>query len=38
MTIILDQAGAGKAGGELLDHFLDLVVFQPIVDNPELLA
>ena len=38
MAVVLDQAGAGKAGGELLDHFLHLVVFQPGVDDLQLLA
>ena len=37
MAVVLDQAGAGEAGGELLDHFLHLIVFQPGVDDLELL-
>ena len=38
MAVVLDQAGAGKAGGELLDDLLDLVVFQPRIDDLQLLA
>ena len=37
MLVVLDQPGAGKAGRELLDDFFHLVVFQPRVDNLQLL-
>ena len=37
-AVVLDQARAGEAGGELLDDFLDLVVFKPRVDDLQLLA
>ena len=33
MAVVLNQAGAGKAGGELLDHLLHLIVFQPGIDD-----
>ena len=37
MPVILQQTCAREAGGELLDHFLDLIVFKPGVDDLELL-
>ena len=37
VAVVLDQAGAGEAGGELLDHLLDLIVFQPGIDDLQLL-
>ena len=37
VAVVLNQAGAGKARGELLDHLLHLIVFQPGVDDLELL-
>ena len=38
VAVVLDQAGAGEAGGELFDNFLHLIVFQPRVDDLQLLA
>jgi len=38
MVVVLDQACAGETGGEVLDYFLHLIVFQPRVDDLELLA
>lgn len=38
MFVVLDQVGAWKAGGELLDNFFDLIAFEPGVDDLELLA
>ena len=37
MPVVLDQAGAGEARGELLDNFLHLIVFKPRVDDLQLL-
>ena len=37
VAVVLDQTGAGEARGELLDHLLHLIVFQPGVDDLELL-
>ena len=37
VLIVLDQARAGEARGELLDDFLDLIVFQPRIDDLQLL-
>ena len=37
VAVVLNQTGTGKARGELLDHLLHLIVFQPVVDDLELL-
>ena len=38
VVVVLQQSGAGEARRELLDHLLHLIVFQPGVDDLELLA
>ena len=38
VLVVFQQAGAREAGRELLDDFLDLVVFEPGVDDLEPLA
>ena len=38
VLVVLQQTGARKACGELLDNFLDLIVFKPGVDDLEPLA
>ena len=38
VPIVLQKPRARKAGGELFDDFVDLVVLQPGIDNPQLLA
>ena len=37
VAVVLNQTCAGEACGELLDHLLHLIVFQPVVDDLELL-
>jgi len=38
VAVVFDQVAAREAGSELLDDFLYLIVFQPWVDDLELLA
>jgi hypothetical protein len=38
MTVVFQQIIAGKAGGETFRHFFDLIVFQPGVNDLELLS
>jgi len=38
VPVVLNQPGAEKAGRELLDHILNLIVFQPVIDDLQLLA
>ena len=38
VPIVLQQLPTRKAGGELFDDFVDLIVLQPGIDNPEPLA
>lgn len=38
VLVVFDQAVTGKAARELLDDFLDLIVFQPRIDHLELRA
>lgn len=38
MPVVLNEIGAGKARGKLLDHLFNLIVFEPVIDNLELLA
>ena len=37
VAIVLDQAGAGEFGREVLYHLLNLIVFQPRIDHLQLL-
>ena len=36
VAVVCNQAASGKAGGDLLDNFFHLIVFQPLVDDLEL--
>ena len=38
VLIVLKQVAAGKTRRQLLDHFLDLIVFQPGLDHLQLLT
>ena len=38
MFVVFDQSCAWEASGELLDDFVDLIVFQPWIDDLELLS
>jgi hypothetical protein len=33
VPVVLQKAAAREAGGELLDDFLDLVVFKPVIEG-----
>ena len=38
VAVVLDQATAGEAGGELFDYFFHLIVGEPRINDLELLA